>query len=45
MEAECYNKLRYYAAVITLCPGLFVLAFSMNLLFSNEQFERMIGLC
>ena len=33
------------AAVITPSLVLFVLAFLMNLLFSNEQFRRILGLC
>ena len=39
------NAIMNCAAVITPSLILFVLAFLMNLLFSNEQFWRILGLC
>ena len=33
------------AAVITPSLGMFALAFSTNLLFGSERFERIVGLC
>ena len=39
------NAIMIGAATITPSLILFVLAFLMNLLFGNEQFRRILGLC